>query len=308
MQSLHAVRGSSIPFLESGSGAHLRQTLAMKRHRSALLLLTGAALCFATLAADRAPSALPNVQVLAPPLTIPGLNRERTLRIYLPPSYAQSDKRYPVIYMHDAQNLFDDATSYAGEWGVDEAMNQLARSHGFEAIVVGIDHGGARRMNELSPWENPRFGKAEGEAYMAFVVDVVKKHVDTRYRTRPGPEATAIIGSSMGGLISHYAIHRYPQVFGKAGVFSPSYWFAPQVFELTRKQPLPATARVYLYAGGKEGAETVDDAQRMHTLLAEASAGRDGAVLRLLPQGEHNEAAWRSEFPRAVIWLFGLRP
>src|SRR6185369_7256568 len=107
-----------------------------------------------------------------------------------------SERRYPVIYMHDGQNLFDDATSYAGEWGVDETLNELARSHGFEAIVVGIDNGQDRRMTELNPWDNPRFGKAEGAAYMSFIVDVVKPYVDARYRTRSDAQSTAIIGSS----------------------------------------------------------------------------------------------------------------
>ena len=275
--------------------------------RSVLLLLVCAGLGATALAADRAPSALPNVQVLAPPLVIPALNRQRTLRVYLPPSYAQGERRYPVIYMHDAQNLFDDATSYAGEWGVDETMNRLATSHGFEAIVVGIDHGGDKRLNELSPWENPRFGKAEGDAYLAFVVDVVKPFVDARYRTRVDADSTAIIGSSMGGLMSHYAIHRHPHVFGKAGVFSPSYWFAPQVFEHSRTHPLPAAARVYLYVGGGEGAQALGDAQRMHRQLAERMTAAPGQLkLSVQPDAQHHEAAWRAELGPALIWLFGL--
>lgn len=251
----------------------------------------------------RPSTAGPNVQVLTPPLAMPGLDRTRTLRIYLPPSYATSDRRYPVIYMHDGQNLFDAATSFAGEWGVDETMDALARTHDFEAIVVGIDNGGDKRMNELSAWPHADFGAAEGAQYLAFLVDVVKPRVDQQYRTEPGPDSTAIIGSSMGGLASHYAIHARPDVFGMAGVLSPSYWVAPQFYDEARAKPLQVDARVYLYAGGKEGAQ---DTRRMHEQLSTTTQSRN-LTLSIVDAADHNEAAWRAEFPQVVTWLFGAQ-
>ena len=279
-------------------------------------ILIGAALTLLTSwasAADKPSTAGPNVHVLAPPLSIPGLDRQRTLRVYLPPSYATSNRRYPVLYMHDGQNLFDAATSYAGEWGIDENLDALARSDAFEIIVVGIDNGAEKRMNELSPWPNARFGKAEGEQYTAFLVNTVKPYIDGRYRTQPDREHTGIMGSSMGGLISHFAIHRYPETFGKAGIFSPSYWYASEVYGFTESHPLPAGARLYLLAGGKEGAQTADDMKRMVALMR--GKGRkdgnngDGKGLAIqsgvVEGGEHNEAFWRAEFPKAVRWLFG---
>ena len=102
-------------------------------------------------AATRPSTAQPNVHVLPTPFRIPGLNRERTVRVYLPPGYAQTRRRYPVLYMHDGQNLFDDATAYAGEWGVDETLNRLAKLRGLKVIVVGVDNGGAERIHELNP-------------------------------------------------------------------------------------------------------------------------------------------------------------
>jgi predicted alpha/beta superfamily hydrolase len=256
----------------------------------------------------RAPSAQPNVAVLPQPLAMPGLGRERTLRLYLPPSYGQGERRYPVIYMHDGQNLFDDATSYAGEWGVDETLNALARTHGFEAIVVGIDNGGDKRMNELNPWPHPRFGAGEGDAYLDFVVKVVKPMIDRHYRTLPGRDTTAVFGSSMGGLISDAAIRRHPQVFGKAGIFSPAYWTAPAVWQAAEAQPLPAGARVYLYMGGREGPEMLDDVRRMHQVLDSTLPAGAFATLHVQPSAQHNEAAWRAEFGPALVWLFGLQP
>src|ERR1700739_1006424 len=144
-------------------------------------------------------TAQPNVYVLPAPFVIPGLNRERTVRIYLPPGYERSTRRYPALYMHDGQNLFDEATAYIGrEWGVDETLNALAKSRGLKVIVVGIDKGGVERCRGLKPGGNPEFGKGEGEQYMAFVVDVLKPWVDQHYRTEPDRRHTAIMGSSMG--------------------------------------------------------------------------------------------------------------
>lgn len=266
-----------------------------------------AMLCTTTAAAQaRIPStAQPNVHVLPTPLVIAGLDRERTVRIYLPPGYEHSTRRYPVLYMHDGQNLFDDATAYAGEWGVDETLNALAKSRGLRLIVVGIDHGGAERVRELNPWDNTQYGKGEGEQYMAFVVDVLKPWIDQHYRTQPDRQHTAIMGSSMGGLISSFAISRYSQVFGGAGIFSPAYWLAPQVFDYVASHPPPSTARLYFYAGGSENESMVPDMQRMVAVLERAGLPPRNLAVEIDPVGRHNEAAWRAEFPRAVAWLFG---
>lgn len=274
-----------------------------------LVLCLACAACGSTGPGQRSPSAQANVSVLAQRFLIPGLQRERTLRVYLPPSYSTGQKRYPVIYMQDGQNLFDDATSFAGEWSVDEAMNALARQRGFEAIVVGIDHGGPHRNTEYNPWDNPRFGAGEGVAYVNFMLNVVKPYVDSHYRTFPGRKDTAVIGSSMGALISDYAIHRYPDVFAKAALFSPAYWVAtPEVFKEAHRRRLPADARVYLYVGGQEGEEALNDAQKMYALLKEdGSPPSQGLTLHVEPAARHNEAAWRAEFERAVAWLFELK-
>ena len=276
------------------------------------MLVAGLAACTAPAPATpplRASTAGPGVHVPAQRFAMPGLGRERTLRLYLPPSYESApDKRYPVIYMHDGQNLFDDATSYAGEWGVDETMDAFARTRGFEAIVVGIDNGGEERLHELSPWTNPKYGAAQGEQYMAFVVDTVKPFIDARYRTLPDRTNTAIAGSSMGGLISHYALLRHPQVFGKAAIFSPSYWFSNEVYTQTAAHPWPADTRVYFYIGGREGDESVADVERMLPLLATPDHAVRDVTFHIEPDAEHNERAWRVEFPRAVAWLFELRP
>ncbi|MDR7335788.1 alpha/beta hydrolase-fold protein [Roseateles asaccharophilus] len=249
-------------------------------------------------------TALSTVQVLTPPLAMPGLNRQRTLRLCLPPSYATfRSKHYPVIYMHDGQNLFDAATGFAGEWGVDETMAQLAQETGFEALVVGIDNGGDKRGSEMAPFDHERLGKSEGRAYLDFIAKTVKPFIDAGWRTRPEREHTALIGSSLGGLISHAAMLWHGDVFSRYGLFSPSYWAAPQLFDLTEKAVLQPGTRVHLYCGGREGGSMANQTRDMHRRLARQLPA-DRLSLTIAADAEHNEAAWRAELPNALKQLF----
>jgi predicted alpha/beta superfamily hydrolase len=258
--------------------------------------------------APPASTAQTNVALLPQLLEMPGLNRQRQLRIFLPPGYASNgDKRYPVLYMHDGQNLFDVATAYAGEWRVDESLNALAQAGKLELIVVGIDNGQDKRMTELNPWLNPdpQFGAPEGEAYVNFIVKVVKPLIDLQYRTRPEPAHTGIMGSSMGGLISHYAITRYPSVFGMAGVFSPSYWAGgAAALDHFAGKPAATDARLYLLMGEQEGGNMVSNVERVNAALLRGGHPPANLSLKITPGAGHNEAFWASEFERAVLWMF----
>ena len=167
-----------------------------------------------------------NVHVIDTAFFMPQLNRHRRIWIYLPEGYASSNKKYPVLYMHDGQNLFDEATGPFGEWGVDEALDTLGPHHK-ELIVVGIDNGAEKRLNEYSPYDMEKYGKGEGDQYVDFLVKTLKPFIDKHYRTKKDDDNTFIAGSSMGGLISFYAILKYPKVFGAAGVFSPAFWITP---------------------------------------------------------------------------------
>ncbi|HET9823519.1 MAG TPA: alpha/beta hydrolase-fold protein [Burkholderiaceae bacterium] len=275
------------------------------RRRDALLGAAALAAAYRAAAdARQASTALPSVQVLPDAVEIPGLRRRRTLRLCLPPSYAREPtRRYPLVVLHDAQNLFDAITSFAGEWGVDEAMDTLAAATGFEALVVGIDHGGERRVAEMLPRPHGEFRQADGDAYADFVVHTLLPWVAARYRVREGAEHAAIGGSSMGAVISQHLLQRHPGRFGKALLFSPAYWVAPSLFEQAAAQPLPAGSRVAWYAGGSEGSTMVPLVERMQALVrAQGTATR----LHVEPQGRHNEAAWRAALPQALRWLFDL--
>src|SRR6266705_781989 len=135
------------------------------------------------------------------------LDNRRDLYIYVPAAPARGDSRYPVIYMQDGQNLFDPSLSFAGTWGVDEALTWASR-RGLDAIVVGIPNMGAARIGEYNPFDEA------GDGYLDFVTHTVKPLVDAQFPTLPDRSHTGIAGSSMGGLISLYAFFRYPDVFG----------------------------------------------------------------------------------------------
>ena len=175
-----------------------------------------------------------NVEVINDSFYMPQLERYRKIWVYLPPDYdMEEDSEYPVLYMHDGQNLFDRATSFSGEWQVDERLNALFEEGYTVPIVIGIDHGNATRFNEYSivDVEEPKID-AEGELYLRFIVETLKPYVDSHYRTIPEKESTSIMGSSLGGLISTYAISMYPNIFGSAGLFSSSYWLDDAIYDL----------------------------------------------------------------------------
>ena len=189
---------------------------------------------------------------VAPRLYSPQLGNQRDVLVYLPPSYHYSQGSYPVIYMHDGQNLFDNATSFAGEWGVDETMEQLAYQEGLEAIIVGILNAGAHRLAEYTPFHDAHMGGGRGDAYLDFLVETVKPLIDSDFRTLPSRRTTGIMGSSLGGLISLYAFFSHSAVFGFAGVMSPSLWFAEgAIYDYVAAAPF-RPGKLYLDAGTRE--------------------------------------------------------
>lgn len=238
-------------------------------------------------------------------LNLPTLGVDRTVRVYLPPDYFRcKDCRYPVVYFMDGQNVFDAATSYVGEWGADEVLDALYEKHGLAVIAVAIDHGGEARTRELSVWPNPEFAPAKGEALLADLVGTLKPAVDTRYRTQPDAATTVIAGSSMGGLMAHAAVMRHPEVFGRALVFSPSYWFSPAIAEETARTPLQAGQRVYVYVGGSEGSGMQPDAEAMAARWKATLPDTAALQFTAIAEAEHNETAWRAILPEALCWSF----
>lgn len=253
-------------------------------------------------------TAAPNVRILADSFRLPQLGgRPRRIWLYLPPGYATSGRRYPVLYLHDGQNIFDEATAYAGEWAVDETLNKLADSGQDPAgcVVVAIDNGGERRLDEYSPWRNERLKKGgEGSQYVEFLVRTLKPYIDQHYRTRPDAAHTAIMGSSMGGLISLYAGIKYPAVFGRVGVFSPAFWFAKDsVLAFVRRRPAPSKSRFYFMAGPAEGPTMVPQMAEVRDALLARGLSPARIAFKTPADGQHAEWFWRREFGPAYQWL-----
>ncbi len=245
----------------------------------------------------RKSTATGRVIVLDTAFYIPQLKRTRRVLVYLP----DRTHHYPVLYMQDAQNVFDEATSFSGEWGIDEFLDSTRSPR---CIVVAIDHGNEKRLTEYNPYDNARFGKGEGKQYMAFLVKTLKPFIDKRYNTLKNRDNTFITGSSMGGLISLYAVLRYPQVFGGAAIFSPSIWVADSLLIRDIKRLARGVHdRIYWYAGMQEGESMATDIMKSFEQFSRQSRSRMQLVLRA--DGKHNEATWRREFPAAYRWLLG---
>ena len=250
-------------------------------------------------------TALPNVSVMEDSFYIPQLDRYRKTWIYLPNDYASAiNKFYPVIYMQDGQNLFDDSTAFAGEWKVDETLHNLQLYGNYGCIVVGIENGGVNRINEYSPYVNPAFGGGQGDEYCDFIVNTLKSYVDSHYRTLSSRDFTAIAGSSMGGLISFYAAMKYQDVFSKVGVFSPSLWFDDSLYTYVTAKGAQQAMRFYFVAGRYESADMVTDIKTMYSTVTSAGFTPDELDTVIKTDGQHAEWFWAREFPACYEWLF----
>jgi predicted alpha/beta superfamily hydrolase len=286
-----------------GGGDRANRSLVVKSDTTVLLQVSDWKDHFG--AVIKKSTASSRVHIVRTDFYMPQLDRSRRVWVCLPAGYEKGNAHYPVLYMHDGQNLFEDTTAFSGEWGIDEAMDTLQAKTG-GVIIVGIDHGGPKRINEYSPYDMARFGKGEGAAYTDFLVKTLKPWVDSAYRTRKGPADTYIAGSSMGGLISMYAILRYPGVFGGAGVFSPAFWVAPDLKRDVLRWGNGLRGRVFFYAGEQESKEMVPDMLRIFQLLRQLSKAPMQTVIRA--EGKHTESAWRKEFPLFIEWIMKKPP
>lgn len=261
------------------------------------------------------------LRVVATPRGLP----RRNIDIWLPPGAARSGRRYPVIYMHDGQNLFDPQHAYLGiDWGIDEALEALMRERGLPgAIVVGVWNG-PERWREYAP-QRPFFqiegtpgwqvmleragGIPVSDAYLAFLVEKLKPWVDANLPTLPDQPNTFVMGSSMGGLVSLYALSRYPTVFGGAGCVS-THWLAggaDLVDVMAADLPPPGRHRLYFDYGTATldaGYEPLQRQMDDHLRTAGYSEGVDW-VTHKFPGAEHSERSWRERAGVPLGFLLG---
>jgi alpha-glucosidase len=248
-------------------------------------------------------TATARVHIINENFEIPQLERQRRVWIYLPAEYDTNKQQYPVIYMHDGQNLFDEYTSSYGEWGIDELMDKIPAQQ--ESIIVGIDHGGEYRIPEYDPY-NSKYGEGRGDDYVQFLIKNLKPYIDTHYRTQKDAAHTTIAGSSMGGLISMYAALKYPEVFGNAGVFSPAFWIAPQIYDQAQQAVINKNSRFYFVCGDAESESMVADMQKMADIVKAKGISASNAPVTVIKGASHNEKQWNGDWPGFYKWLMGF--
>jgi len=237
------------------------------------------------------------------------LGNVRTVRVLLPPSYNENTlKSYPVLYMHDGQNLFSAATSSFGvEWQVDETAESLM-SQGLmqEAIIVGIDNAGGARISEYTPSVDASYGGGNGDSYLDAIENELKPYIESTYRAKTGAQNTLMMGSSLGGLISFYAGWTRSDVYGKVAGMSSSFWWDSEQLVNTVQNHSTASpqADFYIDIGGNEG--SVSSSQLMNSaLLSQGFVQGQNMYYYYDANGSHTESSWRN---RLVIPLQYLLP
>ena len=238
------------------------------------------------------------------------LDRARDVTVYLPPGYAaDAGRRYPVLYMHDGQNLFDPDTAYVRgqHWRLGEMADMLiAEGRVQPLVIVGVNHTGHGRLHEYTPTRDPRLGGGLAKAYGRLLVDELKPFIDARYRTRREREHTGLGGSSLGGLSTMFLGLRHGDVFGRLAVMSPSVWWGRRAIlrYVPKARPRPDT-RIWLDMGTAESRHGVADARKLRNALVKAGWREDVDLAYSEPEGgTHSEGAWAHRVGDVLQFLF----
>ena len=249
-------------------------------------------------------SFIPKIQLISEEFEIPQLNKTRKIWALLPFDYDETDEHYPVIYLQDAQNLFNEDSPF-GNWEIDKKLAVMAEYNIGKIIVIAIEHGESERATEYNVG-NTKLGFGEGKKYIRFITDTLKPFVDENFRTKPERDFTGIGGSSLGGLVSIYSGLMYPEVYGKLMIFSPSLWVLNKLDIFNVPFFEPEKTKIYLYAGGEESKSMVSLVKKFKKALLtnELTAEKMQIQLSINEKGKHNEAYWSDEFPKAIEWLF----
>lgn len=239
----------------------------------------------------------------------PELGVTKRIWLYLPGDYSQTTKTYPVIYFSDAQWLFEANPNYSQEMHVDEMMRSFEQD-GFEgAIVVGIESDEATRHNDFSLFFSLKFqAGGNAQAYLDFITHTLKPKIDGEYRTKKDRANTCIMGASLGGMACFFALTEYPNVFGKAGLFSAALHFnSDSIFVKAERGEVRTDAKIYAVVGEQEFNEAVNfpaDNQHLFDILEEQRGSSEGLLLKIDADGEHKISYWEREFPAMIDFLF----
>jgi len=238
------------------------------------------------------------------------LRNERDLIVYLPPGYEdQPDRRFPVLYFNDGQNLFDASTSFVPGmyWRVGETADRLITQGLVEPlIIVGIYNAGKHRIREYTPSRAPKLGGGSANRYAKFLISEVKAFIDQEYRTLGDSAHTGLGGSSLGGLVSLYIGLKFSGVYGKVAALSPSVWWNQRILhhyaETVRVRNRP---KIWLDIGTGEGGQIVRDVDDFRDVLFRRGWQQDRDLhFEPVEGAEHNEGAWAQRFGAVLQFLF----
>lgn len=273
--------------------------------------------------ADLSTTVAPNTimgTVIQEDIVLPTFPGKRKIRIYLPPDYKNSNKHFPVIYMTDAQNVFDAKTATAGEWQMDELMEKFAEMNSpLTSIVVAIDHAGTNRTMEYLPFNQSEQvfrladnsnSIAKGEAFADWLVSELKPSIDQRYRTKPEREYTSMMGSSMGGLISCYTALRHQQVISKTACISSAFLkrlVGSHLLDYIEHTPKKWPMKFHIDIGDNEfglfGDNILKETSEVYTTLLAAGFDKDELRYQEIKGGTHDESSWRKRTEDILLWL-----
>ena len=250
------------------------------------------------------PNFLPIVKLISEEFEIPQLNKKRRIWALLPHDYESSSEEYPVLYLQDAQNLFNENAQY-GNWEIDKKIAVMSEYNIGKIIVIAVEHADKERISEYNVG-NTILGNGQGKSYIRFVTETLKPFVDSNFRTKPDRENTGIGGSSMGALVSIFGGIMYPEIFGKLMIFSPSLWVVPKIKLSFLDLHEPQDTRIYLYAGGDESETMLAHVKKFQKRLLnkDGFADKMNVHLSINKDGKHSEIYWSDEFPKAIEWLF----
>lgn len=237
------------------------------------------------------------------------LEHDRTIIVYLPPGYDERDaRRYPVLYLHDGQNIFDRATSVGEEWRVDETAQAMITAGEIEPIIiVGIYNTGEHRIDEYAPTlREDKGGGGHADDYGRMLLMELKPLIDRTYKTLPSATNTAIGGSSLGGLLTMHLGLRHPTAFGKLAVLSPSIWWDDRVIvREVEKLGAKLPERIWLDAGTNEGPDVIEDTRALRdALVAKGWTEGDDLMYTEAEGAEHNESSWGDRVAAVLKFLF----
>ena len=239
------------------------------------------------------------------------VEQRHDLIVYLPPSYeAEAQRRFSVLYMHDGQNLFDGETSFirGNYWRLGETADRLIEAGSIESlIIVGVYNAGEKRIDEYTPGKDKHLGGGKADCYGRMIVEELKPFIDATYRTLPGAEHCGMGGSSLGGLVTLYLGLRYPHVFSRLAVMSPSVWWRNRAIlkTVTRLAQKPALL-IWLDVGAKEGPAALADTQLLRDRLVQKGWTLNDDLCYLeAGEAEHTESAWAERVAPMLKFLFG---